>query len=205
MKSGKVSFMAKGRLGQTIACVLWFVCFMAIRQEFMQPGDDPRLAWVLICLISIPVLIYFLSGTRLHIDVPGGTVKRVFTVLGVPLKTRRIELNMKQLFLLPERTRYFGARQYTSYYHLCLGEYVPGNEPDSIRGPSWQVVKPNFMIFTLAERRLRRLARTLDLPAAIYWSHLGEEFGSDEKSDSDLRSPFVMPKAVRDFLVGGLW
>lgn len=195
--------MAKGRLGQVIACALWFVLFMAIRQEFMQPGDDPRLAWVLIVLISIPVLVYFLSGDRLYIDVPGGTVKRAFTVLGLPLKTRRIELNMKHLFLLPQRTRHFGAHQYTSYYHLCLGEYAPGGDPDSIKGPSWQVVKPNFMIFTLAERRLRKLARTLELPAAVYWSHLGGEFGSEEKSGADLRSPFVMPKAVRNFLAGG--
>ena len=196
MKNTKTSFLVKSWALQLAAGVVWFCSFMAIRQTFMQPGDDPRLAWVLMVLVSLLFVAYFSSGTRVQVDTSRGTMKKSFLLLGFPLRTRHIELDMQELFLLPERHREFGKEIATNYYHVCLGKYLRGADDET---PPWQVVAPDFQSFFLAERRLRKLARALGLPATIYWERLREEFGKEEKSGPDLRTRFTIPKKVQKF------
>ena len=179
------------------AALLWALAVLAIRQSIGLDvaSGGPALA----ALLGLAAVVYLASGKRVEVDRAHGRIRTRWRLAGLPLGGSELEAALERVELRPEwmRSLRHGTSHRTLVYDLVLtGRQAAGDNP----GPELVVeLKEDQLLFRLAERKARSVARSLDLPVSIRWDRLFGDIPRSELARGAWAERFDYPDSLADW------
>lgn len=195
-------YYPKSQTMQMGAVLIGCLCVLAIRQNIgldLESGGP-----ALVFLLGLGVVGYLTSGKRVDVSPAGGDIRSMWLLAGVPVRWNRRKVEAEGIELRPEWMRSLRVQdgsvkgiQKALVYDLVLVGQESGQ--DGASSDAVIELKEDQVLFTLAERRARRVAEELKLPVAVRWDRLYDEMSCDSRECGDWHRRFLYPQQMHDW------
>ena len=195
-------YYPKSQTLQFGAVLIWVLCVLAIRQN-MGLGLESR-GLDLACLLGLGVVGYLNTGTRVDVDSVSKEVRRVWRLVGLPVRWSRQDIVAEGIELRPEWMRWLrvqGGSVKGIQKALVYDMVLVGHEDNPQEPPRDVVIelKMDQMLFTLSERRARAVGEELNLPVAVRWDRMFGDLQCQVREPGEWRRRFAYPQEMKDW------